>query len=484
MHPSEPRVVPECSTDLDGAVPLIVDVDGSLLRTDLLWEGLVQAALDPSCLWGLLQALRGGKARVKAYVQKQAPSVAATLPLDARVLSLIERRGAAGCPVGLVSGADETHLEPLRQRVGATFAWGSDGTINLTGQAKLGRIQAHFAPFDYVGNGLADIPIWAKARRAYAVNAGPITLWRARRVRPDLIVLGTARASGRAALRSLRPHQWAKNLLLLLPAVAAHLSWSVALGVQILAGFVAFSLVASLVYILNDLIDLPHDRRHATKRLRPLAAGELSIPGGLGLVAGLALASGALASQLPDGFRRMLLIYLVLTLGYSCAVKRWALLDVITLATLYTMRVVAGAALAEVPVTRWFLAFSVFFFLSLALVKRVVELRESSAGGAGPLAGRGYVVQDVPVLTGLGMASITASALVYCLYITGEEARLLYSRPDLLWAGLPILLYWQARAWLLTGRQAMHEDPVVFAMRDRVSHLAFAAFLVVVMLAV
>jgi 4-hydroxybenzoate polyprenyltransferase len=484
MQTTIPRLSSDSSADDDGALPLIVDVDGALLRTDLLWEGLLQMSRDPFGLWGLLRTLPKGKATLKAFVEQQAPLSAATLPREDAVLSLIERTCAAGRPVALVSGAHEAHLEPLRQCVGALVAWGSDGVVNLTGWAKLERIQAHFARFDYVGNAAADIPVWAKARRAYAVNAGPITLWRARRVRPDLIVLGSGRAPGLAAIRALRPHQWAKNLLLLLPVLAAHVPWSLALGLQMLAGFVALSLAASFVYITNDLIDLPHDRRHATKRRRPFAAGELSIPSGVALATGLAALSAALTIQLPKGFQGMLVVYLALTISYSCAVKRWALLDVITLATLYTTRVVAGAALAEVPVTRWFLAFSVFFFLSLALVKRVVELRDSPGAATGQLAGRGYVVADVPVLTGLGVAATAASALVYCLYIAGDEVRLLYSRPDLLWAGLPILLYWQARVWLLTGRNAMEEDPVVFAIRDRVSHLAFAIFLAVMMCAV
>lgn len=469
---------------MDGEPPLIVDVDGSLVRTDLLWEGLVQLARQPARLPGLLRALLGGRAALKAFAARHASPVVATVPLAASVESLMEQACAEGRPVVLVSGAHETQVEALRKRVGANLAWGSDGAVNLTGRIKLERIETRFSQFDYVGNALADVAIWVKARRAYAVNAGPVTLWRARRARPDLVVLREGEARWRAWGRALRPHQWTKNLLLFVPALAAHLPWSLGLGIRLLAGFAAFSLAASSVYIVNDIIDAPHDRSHRTKRRRPFAAGELGIPSGLAAAAGLAVVSMLLALQLPKEFQVVLLLYLALTLVYSYTLKRRPLLDVMVLATLYTIRVVAGGALVGVPLTRWFLAFSIFLFLSLALVKRVVELRLGAAAEVGLPSSRGYVRGDIPVLTGLGGAAAVASALVYCLYITDDDVWRLYQRPDLLWAGLPLLLYWQARVWLLTGRDVVHEDPLVFAMRDPVSYAVLASLLLIVYFAI
>ena len=284
-------------------------------------------------------------------------------------------------------------------------------------------------------------------------------------------------------VRALRPHQWAKNFLVLLPAGAAHLAPSANLVARLLLAFLAFSMLASAVYLLNDLADLPHDRAHPTKRRRPLAAGELSPRGALVGAIVLVAASIATAIPLPHAFHLMMLLYFATTVSYSLLLKRLAVADVLALATLYAMRLLAGAAAAEVPLSQWFLAFSIFLFLSLALVKRVVELQDKGSGDDSVMPGRGYVGSDVPLLAALGQGSAVASALVYCLYITGEDVRRLYTHPELLLAGLPILLYWISRIWLITGRRAMHEDPVMFSLRDRVSYLMLAAMLLIVFLA-
>jgi len=285
-----------------------------------------------------------------------------------------------------------------------------------------------------------------------------------------------------AWLRLLRPHQWAKNLLVLLPAVAAHMAWSADLGLRLALGFVALSLVASTLYVVNDIVDLPHDRAHPVKRFRPLAAGEMSRSAAVALAAVLGVLAVAAALPLSGDFAAVLACYAVLSAGYSFLLKRKPILDAITLASLSTIRVVAGAVLAPAPLSRWFIAFAVFFFLSLALVKRYVEVGERPAEGGGPL-GRGYVREDLPVLADLGISSAAVATLVYCLYITGPDVTRLYVRPDLLWVGLPILLYWQARVWLLTVRGDMHADPVVYALTDRVSYLLFGGFILVTLLA-
>lgn len=279
-----------------------------------------------------------------------------------------------------------------------------------------------------------------------------------------------------AWLRLLRPHQWSKNLLVLVPALAAHRGVEGTVPGRLALAFFFFSFVASAFYVVNDLLDLPHDRAHPTKRFRPLAAGEVP-PGGAAALAFL-LAAGAAAGTvllLPPAFGLALLVYAVLTLGYSAGLKRVVFLDVLVLAALYTVRVVAGAAAVEVPLSRWFLAFSVFVFLSLALVKRAIELRGLAAGGrraddAPAAPGRGWLVSDLPVLRSLGLSSAVAGALVYCLYITSEDVLRLYSTPDWLWLGLPLLLYWLGRVWILAARDEVADDPVVFALRDPTSY--------------
>lgn len=466
------------------AIPLVVDVDGTLLRTDLLWEGLLQVVLrSPRRLPALLRALLRGRAAFKASVADASALRVDDLPLEPSALGLIQQARVAGQPIVLASAACATQVSSIAERIGADLALASTATENLKGVTKLERIRAHFSTFDYVGNESADTPIWAAARHAFAVNPGIRTLRRVRRLGLDLEVLRPRRWPLRALVRSLRPHQWSKNTLLALPAVAAHEFFSREVLLALIAGFAAFSALASAVYILNDLIDLPHDRAHPSKRHRPLASGEMSVPLALKTVAVLVFVSGLVAWQLPLTFQALLISYAILTTAYSLILKQQPILDVITLAGFYTIRLAAGAALVAVSLSRWFLAFSVFFFFSLALVKRVVEMGRRSAEDSSRVPGRGYQVGDIPVLRSLGTTSVMASALVYCLYITGAEVAVLYTQPDLLWIGLPILLYWQSRVWLLAGRDGLHEDPVTFALTDRASQALLLGFLVVVWMA-
>ena len=319
-----------------------------------------------------------------------------------------------------------------------------------------------------------------------------------------------------ALLRALRPHQWAKNVLVLLPALAAHRSVDASLVASLALAFASFSLLASAVYLVNDVADAAHDRAHPHKRHRPVASGALGVGAALGVAAVLAGASLAVALGLPRTFLWAWLVYLAMTSAYSAALKRLVVLDVVLLSGFYTVRVVAGAAAVDVPLSRWFLAFGVFVFTSLALLKRAVECLElgpapalgPAAEGPAPVAstpvastrergpsgvarsrpaptlgGRGWRAGDLPVLLAMGAASAMAAALVYCLYITGDEVLRLYARPDLLWMGLPVLLYWLTRAWLLALRGEIRGDPVLFALKDRASWASVALFAVTVWLA-
>jgi len=309
-------------------------------------------------------------------------------------------------------------------------------------------------------------------------------------------------------LRALRIHQWAKNTLILVPALAAHLRPDATLLLSLAAAFLAFSLLASALYLINDLLDREHDRAHPTNHTRAIASGAVTSPQALGAAALLMLASVLLALSLPAAFLASWAAYLTLSATYSLVLKRLVVVDVMVLAALYTVRVVAGAAAVEVPLSRWFLAFSVFLFASLALLKRAVQVRALAARGvpagaehagtitrtglgtpsgtAAPvsgdqrLPGRGWEASDAPVLLGFGAATAVAAALVYCLYITGEDVLGLYATPDLLWLGLPLLLYWIVRAWLLAFRGRVHDDPVVFALRDPASYLVLTLLALVV----
>ena len=285
--------------------------------------------------------------------------------------------------------------------------------------------------------------------------------------------------------RQLRLHQWAKNLLLFLPAASAHVLFDPAVLGAVGRAFLAFSMLASATYVANDLRDLDADRAHPTKRDRPLASGRIGAGSALAMAAILVVASGLLASRLPQPFWIALGAYLLLNTAYSFGLKRIVLVDVLVLATLFTLRVVAGAAAADVLLTRWFLAFSVFVFGSLALVKRAVELRElaSRETAEDQAAGRGWRTVDLPVLYGLGTGSAVAGALVYCLYITGPDVTRLYGRPDLLWIGLPILLWLLGRVWIGVARDEVKDDPVAHAMTDPGAWIGVALMACVVWLA-
>ncbi len=273
-------------------------------------------------------------------------------------------------------------------------------------------------------------------------------------------------------LRAVRVHQWTKNTLIFVPTLAAHLALDGPLLLSLLTAFISFCLLASAMYLLNDLADLEHDSTHPLKRERPLASGLISPRSGLAVAVASSVVSLVLALRLPPTFLGAWGAYLGLTGLYSLGLKRIVMLDVVVLAGLYTLRVVAGAAAVSVSLSPWFLAFSVFLFASLALLKRMVETQGVTERDEPRLPGRGWLASDAPVLLAYGAASSVAAALVYCLYITGEEVLRLYSRPDVLWLGLPLILYWLGRVWLLAARGAVLEDPLLFALRDRVSYLS------------
>lgn len=286
----------------------------------------------------------------------------------------------------------------------------------------------------------------------------------------------------RALLRLARPHQWTKNFLLLLPPLAHHLTWTPALATAMVRALLAFSLLGSFGYVLNDLHDAPEDRLHPTKCKRPIASRAIGSRAAAVFAAALLLGAAALALTLPVRFQLILTVYGVGATAYTLALKRRLLLDVIVLAMLYTLRVFAGGAAVNVPLSSWFVPFTIFFFLSLALAKRVTELRRVG-GNAARLPGRAYGGADIFGLAAFGIASSTAAALVYCLYLGNPAVTTLYTLPELLWAGLPLLLYWEARLWLFALRGELDHDPVVFALRDRVSFLALGTFLGIVWLA-
>jgi 4-hydroxybenzoate polyprenyltransferase len=330
-----------------------------------------------------------------------------------------------------------------------------------------------------MANEAIDLDVWAHARKGILVDTPRGVVARASALTEVDRVLERRLGGPSAYIKALRPHQWLKNLLLFVPLFAAHQAGDISLLVDTAIGFVAYGLAASSAYIINDLLDLTSDRHHPRKRLRPFASGNVPILHGIGLAVGLLGIAIGLSFALTAWFRAVLLVYVVSTLAYSLWLKRLVLVDVLTLAGLYTLRILAGAAIMRAAPSFWLLAFSMFIFLSLALVKRYSELMVVRDDRGTAAKGRGYEVDDLSVLVSLGAASGYLSVLVAALYVNSSDVVKLYSRPEALWLVCPLLLFWTSRVWILAHRGLMHDDPVVFAVSDRwslvVGALVFAA---------
>ncbi len=460
--------------------PLAVDLDGTLIHTDLLHESALQLVRQrPLLALALPQWLAGGKALLKRMIAERAELDAATLPYNEALLERIRAERAQGRRVLLVTASDQRYADAVAAHLGLfDEAIGSDGLINLSGRRKAERLVQRFGAkgFDYVGNSRDDLPVWRQARRAIVVNAGAGLRRQAQALTEVETELPPPRPGAGTWLRAMRPHQWLKNLLVLLPLAGAHRLGEAAMLGQTLVAFAAFSLCASAVYVLNDLLDLQSDRAHPRKRQRPFAAGQLSVPQGLAMAALLLLGAGVLAARSPPAFAACLASYFGLTLLYSLWLKRRVLVDCITLGLLYTLRIVAGWLATGLTSSFWLLSFSLFLFLSLAFVKRYSELMAYARLGRTDAHGRGYQTGDLPLVQTMGVAAAFSSALVLALYINGDTVRLLYAHPEWLWLTVPIHLYWISRMWMKAQRAVMDDDPVVFALRDRYSLACGAMF--------
>ncbi|MEC9367808.1 MAG: UbiA family prenyltransferase [Pseudomonadota bacterium] len=459
--------------------PLCVDLDGTLLRGDVLAESVV-VLLKKNPLYLLLLPLwlLRGKAALKQEIASRVDLDPALLPYNARFVAWLRRQKAAGREIILVTASNDKFATAIARHLrlfDAVIA--SDERANLKGRRKLERLVEEFGEkqFDYAANGRVDIPVWRSAARAIVVNpqAGVRT---AAQSLGNVDRLFDDRDSGfMSALRAMRLHQWLKNLLVFVPLIMAHRMLEPALVLDAAIAFLAFSLCASSVYLLNDLVDLPADRQHPTKRNRPLASGNMSIALATGLIPLLLASSLALSLLLPSAFLLVIGGYYLATVAYSFYVKRTLLFDVIALAGLFTSRIIAGGAAVAIPISFWLLAFSMFLFLSLALVKRYVELRSLPRAANGRAAGRGYKAVDLESMSQFGIASGYMAVLVLALYIDSKAVNLLYGHPEIIWFLCPLVLYLVSRIWLLARRGEMHDDPIVFALTDRRSQLIAVA---------
>jgi 4-hydroxybenzoate polyprenyltransferase/phosphoserine phosphatase len=457
-------------------IPLVVDLDGTLVRTDLLVEAaFAHLGAAPLRCFGLLRAALRGRAALKARIAAVTDLGVTELPYDEDVLSLIRQAKRDGRPVFLASASHERYVGKVANHLGLFDGWfGSSHDINLTAGAKALRLAEAFGrqSFDYVGNDRADLPVWVVARRRIAVRASASVRARLQAVDREATFLPNTSDRFPAWLRLLRVHQWSKNLLVLVPLLTGHWFTRTAFA-QSAGAFFAFSLAASSIYIFNDLVDIEADRRHPTKRQRPLAAGTLPIVSAV-LVAPLLLSMAmALAFWVSALFGGVLCLYVALSTAYTFSIKRKIMVDVIALAALYTLRVLGGSAAIGAMPSEWILGFSMFIFTTMALIKRYVELATRMDAGLPDPSNRNYRKSDLSVIAALAAGAGFNAVTVFAIYISSDAARHLYRHPLTLWLICPVLMYWLARALIVAHRRAMHDDPIVFALRDRNSLLAF-----------
>lgn len=449
--------------------PLAIDLDGTLIAADLLWEGLfLLLRRNPLYLFMVpVWIASGGPARLKQEIAARVVLDASSLPYRDTVVERIRLERAKGRKIILATGSPQPFAEAIAAHLGLFDAvHATENGTNLTAARKRALLVDRYgeAGFDYAGNSRPDLHIFDAARQAIVVAPDRAAGQWAREHNAEIIA--KPKTGWRTVVKMLRVHQWLKNTLIAVPVILSHEYFNPVMMMQCVIAFIAFSATASAIYIINDFFDLPLDRQHATKCKRPFASGALSIPFGLKSVAVLLGIAVLAASLLDPLFWLVLGGYLVATTAYSLSLKRMLLIDVLTLAGLYTMRILAGAAATGTGVSFWLLAFSVFFFLSLALVKRFVELKDTEIEEGKRLAGRGYRREDFEVISQAGLGAGFAAVLVLALYIDSDAVKAMYATPWMIWPLAPLVLYIILRIWVLARRGEMHEDPVVFIMRD------------------
>ena len=466
-------------------IPLCVDLDGTLVHSDTLFEGTLSCLkARPWSIFSLVALARQSRARFKERVARACPVDPEHLPYNPRVLEFMLAQKEHGRKLVLATGSDRATAQKVASHL-ACFndVVASDGQRNMSGAEKRRVLGERFGDkgFDYIGNSRADLAVWRGCRKAYVVRPEPGVRSQIRAGGLDHEVLDPgSRDLGRLILKAMRPWQWAKNSLVAVPAVLAHQVYDPWIWISVILALAAFCLCSSAVYISNDLWDISSDRRHPFKRNRPLASGDLPLMMALGLIPLLAFLGLALAALAAWEVLWYLLLYLALASAYSIKLKSMPLVDILVLAGLYTVRILAGGPAAGVAISFWLLIFGIFFFLSLAFVKRYTELM---AVGDNDPAGRGYRQGDQSFLMAAGVASGYLAVLVVALYLNSPQVNALYGNGAWLWLICPLLVYWISRVWLIAHRGEMADDPVLFAIKDPASYVVVGLALFILILA-
>ena len=462
----------------DDKIPLCVDLDGTLIHTDMMHEAIFLLLRRNIFFLFLLPFwMLKGKANLKAELAQRVMPNPGTMPFNNDLLEWLKSQKKAGRELVLATGSNEKYAHAIANHLSIfSTVEASNGETNLTNVNKANRLVERFGAggFDYAGNDKDDITVWEQARQAIVVGNVPAARRYANKNNALRFIDEFNQSRLKIWMKAIRIHQWLKNSLLFVPAILGSKFFEIESAVNLGLAFLAFSFCASAVYLLNDLIDIESDRHHKTKRNRPIAKGLISVPEAVVTAATLFTASCALALQLPPLFFIVLMLYFLATCAYSFFLKKMLLIDVLTLAGLFTVRVIAGAAAMSAPASTWLLAFCMFFFLGLALVKRFVEISNHLSQTTRKITGRGYQAADLETLGQAGLASGFAAVVVLALFIDSPSISQNYTYPELIWLVCPLVLYLQTRIWILARRGEMNDDPVVFLMTDWRSQIMIA----------
>ena len=471
-------------------VALIIDLDGTLVKSDCLYENAnAYLVKTPLSIFKFLLHFLKGRARFKYFLSSSSKLDADLLPYNMQLINWIQAEKDNGRHIILATASHRLIADSVAMHLNLfDEVFATEGDINLKSYEKQRLIVSKFGElgFDYVGNEMDDIPVWKSARNAYIVTSSSALVARVSEIgnlaqvfdddKPPLL---------QSLLKAMRPHQWLKNILIFVPLFAAQLYGDISSITNLSLAFIVFGLTASSAYILNDLVDIENDRRHPRKKLRPFAAGNVNLLYGWLLWPTLLVIAFTISIlTLPKLFLAVQASYLALTFAYSFFLKKKVIVDVITLAGLYTIRIIAGITAISVPLSFWLLSFSMFIFSSLAFVKRFSEIKTIQCSESPiNLAGRGYFLEDLELVSSMGIGAGYISVLVLALYIQDISITHLYHRPEFIWLACPLLLFWISRIWLIAHRGNMHDDPVYFAAKDRTSWFILVGFAVLFLLA-
>lgn len=470
--------------DLETAVdtPLVVDLDGTLLRSDLLVEtAFRKLGHTPGAIFGMVRSLGEGKAALKHFLCAGSDCAPETLPYDKTILTMLRLAHLAGRSVYLASGSHEDVVKAVADHLGIFSGYfATSSTVNMTGATKADRLVSEFGSkgFDYIGNDAADLPVWEQTRQPIAIRTSHRVAARLRKMAPHAQFIEHSQATAKDWARQFRVHQYAKNALVFVPMIAAHALSFQNLFLSAIAAL-AFCLAASACYILNDLVDLQDDRAHRSKKNRPLARGDIPLIHAMLTMPVLLILAMVMALSLSPAFALVLAIYFAMTTAYSFFLKKILLADVLTLAGLYSIRLLGGGVAVGVTLSSWLMVFALSIFVSLALMKRFVELTACADADRASPENRDYENVDLGMIAALSAAAGFNAVTVLALYVSGSSVTRLYSNPEFLLLACPIMTYWIGRALILAQRRQMQDDPVVFAIKDPMSRLSGLAMLAV-----